>query len=365
MIKNIKVLSIFLVGSILVSSKVYAGTITKVYLNDNKLLLQQSPIIKDGVTYVPLRTFEHMGTKIGWDQTTKTATIKVGFNTIEQRVGSDIAIVNSKAVQFPGVAFLENGTTYVPIRFISETIGAELQIDSKENSINILYELPKDGGQQYDNFGRIIRNNNLPKNADQYLYIAEGVPNEMYELPLLYEEANFFIEGRHYTRPVNMPSKTQKYREETVKQWREQFENYLDLVLNFDYRNVPSDWASNVANCYSKNYISENTKVANEYVQYAKNKHLIIEGDYYVEPSITYVTMGGYYQRAWIKFRIKSDSSSTGRMMQDIEYELKTNVWYEGYVDLSLGTNYNGSDGTDMIISYCNITTSTMLNEMK
>lgn len=196
-------------------------------------------------------------------------------------------------------------------------------------------------------------------------FIAEGVPNKMYELPLLYEKGDFFVEGRHYTRPVNMPTKTQKFRDETVKQWRGQFEEYLDLVLNFDYRNVPGDYARNVASCYSQNYIEGNTKEIEKFIKYAKDKHLIIEGDYYVEPSTTYVTMGAYSQRAWIKFIIKSDIVSTGQMVQEIDHELKTNVWYEGYVDLNLGTNYNGSDGTDMVLNYKNITTSTMLNEVK
>ncbi len=347
----------------LMGTSVQAGTITKVNLNGNKLMLQQSPINKEGVMYVPVRMFENLGATIGWDGVSQSTTLQLGEKQIHIKVGDGQAIVNGNVTNINGVPFMEQGATYVPLRFVSDIFGATLDVDTSNNIIDMTYVLPTDGTHQYDNFGRIIRTDNLPVNADQYLYIAEGTPNEMYELPLEYELGDFFVEGRHYTRPVNMPSLTQYFRDETVAQWQDQFEEYLDLVLNFDYRNVPTDYAHNVASSYSKDYISYNTQLVQEYIEYAKEKHLVIEGDYYVEPSTTNVLMGAFSQRAWVKFIIKSDNASLGKMFQDSEYELKTNVWYEGYVDLNLGSNNNGSNGTDMVINYNNMTTSVMLQE--
>lgn len=358
--KLIRALTICMVG--LYGVMTFGGTIPKVYLNNNKLMAQHSPFQEGDTYYIPVRLVENLGFNVKWDNKEGRTVLTQGDEEYALKAGSKEFLANGGIVTLDKPIKSKNGAIYVPIEVI-KVMGAVVAI--KENDVYLTYDLPTDGSYQYDNFGRIIRKDNLPKNADQYLYIAEGVPNEMYELPLEYETVNFFKEGRHYTRPVNMPTKTQKFRDETVKQWRGQFEEYLDLVLNFDYRNVPKDYAKKVASCYSQNYITGNTKVVEDFIQYAKDKHLIIEGDYYVEPSTTHVLMGAYSQRAWVRFIIKSDIADKGQMVQDVDSELKTNVWYEGYVDLNLSSNDNGSDGTDMVIHYKNITTSTMLKEVK
>lgn len=358
--KLIRTLMVCMVG--LYGTTVFGGTIPKVYLNSNKLMMQQSPIHEGNTLYVPVRTVENLGFNVKWDSKEGRTILTQGNDEYAFKIGSKTVLANGKEVGLTKPVISKNGATYVPVDLM-EIMGAEL--DTKENDVYLTYALPKDGSHQYDSFGRIMRKDNLPTNANQYLYIAEGVPNAMYELPLEYQKASFFIEGMDYTRPVNMPKETQYFRDETVKQWRGQFEEYLDLVLNFDYRNVPKDYAKKVASCYSQNYIAGNTKTVEKFIQYAKDNHLIIEGDYYVEPSTTHFSWGAISQRAWVKFIIKSDIADKGQMIQDVDNELKTNVWYEGYVDLKLGSNYNGSDGTDMVIQYKNITTSTMLKEMK
>lgn len=358
--KLIRALTICMVG--LYGTMTFGGVIPKVYLNNNKLMAQQSPYQDGDTYYVPVRLVENLGFDVKWDSAEKRTILVQGNKEYAFKVGSKKVLANGKETELKKPIVSKKGTTYIPVELIS-IMGAKM--NTKENDVYLTYELPKDGSHQYDNFGRIIRKDNLPKNAKQYIYIAEGVPNAMYELPLEYQKANFFIEGIDYTRPVNMPKETQYFRDETVKQWRGQFEEYLDLVLNFDYKNVPKDYAKKVASCYSQNYITGNTKVVEEFIKYAKDNHLVIEGDYYVEPSTTHFSWGAISQRAWVRFIIKSDIADKGQMMQDVDNELKTNVWYEGYVDLKLGSNYNGSDGTDMVIHYKNITTSTMLKQVK
>lgn len=358
--KLIRALTICMVG--LYGSMTFGGTIPKVYLNNNKLMAQQSPFQEGDTYYVPVRIVENLGFNVKWDNKEGRTVLTQGKEEYAFKTGSKEVLANGKAITLKKPVVSKNGATYVPVELI-KAMGAELT--TKENDVYLTYALPTDGSHQYDNFGRIIRKDNLPKNANQYLYIANGVPNAMYELPLEYQKASFFIEGMDYTRPVNMPKETQYFRDETVRQWKGQFEEYLDLVLNFDYRNVPKDYAKKVASCYSPNYIAGNTKVIEDFIHYAKEKHLIIEGDYYLEPSTTHFSWGAISQRAWVRFIIKSDNADKGQMVQDVDNELKTNVWYEGYVDLKLGSNYNGSDGTDMVIQYKNITTSTMLKEVK
>ena len=75
--------------------------------------------------------------------------------------------------------------------------------------------------------------------------------------------------------------------------------------LNADYRTVDSTWVNSLMDTYPSRYGIEEgdysdvytagyTKELNDYVQYMKDNHLIIEGDYYVEPSTTYLCTGAF-----------------------------------------------------------------------
>jgi hypothetical protein len=338
--------------TILMGVSTYAGVIPKVELNGTKLLIKESPIEKNGTTYVPLRTVENLGAKVTWNNETQTATITHGYNTIEQRIGSNTALVNSKSVSVPAPAIKHNGTTYIPIRFISETLGATIERDQKENSINIVYEMPKDGNQKYDQFGRMIRKDNLPKNAASYSSIIQGVPNDLYEMQFEYQigkNAANLVEGRHYKRPVTMIQDSW-YNESNVALWKNKCEEYLDLMLNVDYRTINYNWAEKMAalTCQTgldENYYNRNLKRAKEYVDYVKTNQLIIEGDYYVEPSVTYMTHGGVYMRSWVKFKGNKDF----RLFED-SYDNKGNTWYEGYTDISLGSQKGGEQGNELVV---------------
>lgn len=338
--------------TILMGVSTYAGAIPKVELNGTKLLIKESPIEKNGTTYVPLRTVENLGAKVTWNNETQTATITHGYNTIEQRIGSNTALVNSKSVSVPAPAIKHNGTTYIPIRFISETLGATIERDQKENSINIVYEMPKDGNQKYDQFGRMIRKDNLPKNAASYSSIIQGVPNDMYEFKFQYDVMKWTTppkEGSDYKSP-KLTINDAWYSDEHIALWKSTCEEYLDLVLNVDYRTIDYTWADRMAELtcqkgLDENYYNRTLKRAKEYVDYVKANQLIIEGDYYVEPSITYMTHGGVYMRNWVKYKANRDFK-----LYEESYDLKGNKWYEGYTDISLGSQKGGEKGNELVI---------------
>lgn len=330
----------------------FGGTIPKIYLNGNKLLIQQSPIEKQGTTYVPLRAVENLGATVTWNNETQIATITHEYNTIEQRIGSNTALVNSKAVSIPAPAIKHNGVTYIPIRFVSETLGATLECDAKANTISISYEMPKDGNQKYDQFGRLLRSSNLPKNYTLYPNIVAGVPNDMYEFKFKYELGTSFVElvdGRHYKKPTTFVN-DEWYSTDNMKLWVDTTESYLDHVLNVDYRTIDYTWADRVAeltcqkgldDSYYQSFVND----AREYVDYVKANKIIIEGDYYVEPSATYMSDGGVCMRTWVKFKTNKDTKLFNESATN-----KAGVWYEGYTDVSLGSQKGGEDGTELVV---------------
>jgi hypothetical protein len=354
------------------STTLYGGTIPKVNLNSQKVLMENSPFIEGGSTYVPLRTLSnYMGIKVDWDVSTKTTTLTQGDNKIICRVGSVDARVNNENIKMPVPVKEVSGTVYVPLKFVSQFMGGELKYDLKENVIDITYKMPE--GLNLDRWGRIIRTTSLPKNASNYEYILQGVPNGMYEMITDYEimikNGASMIEGKDYTKSVNLSEvKDFLYADNFVNEdwyivnevWKKLVEKHMDMKLNVDYRTATNTWAESIAKNHMADYYTRfNLPEAKEYLKYLKDNHLIIEGDYYVEPSMTYCGWR-YNMRVWVKFRVKSDKVKTAALYGDhikgtgygtiSEYNVKTNVWYVGYTDVGLSSNIGGGDGSQLTI---------------
>ena len=57
---------------------------------------------------------------------------------IEITIGSDKAKVNGKNVELDSPAFVENNRTYIPVRFLCESLGAEVEWNASEKKVIII-----------------------------------------------------------------------------------------------------------------------------------------------------------------------------------------------------------------------------------
>ncbi len=103
------------------------------------------PIIKNDRTLLPIRVIiESLGGTVEWDNTQRKVTISLGYNTIELWIGKNTAKVNgvNKPIDSTNskvVPEIINSRTYLPIRFISENLGANVNWDSETQTITIYY----------------------------------------------------------------------------------------------------------------------------------------------------------------------------------------------------------------------------------
>lgn len=85
------------------------------------------PFLSNSRTFVPLRfVSETLGFKVEWEQKTQTATIKHTSGDVKVTIGSKTVTTPSGAVAMDVEAFLRNSRTYVPIRFVAEALGFEV-----------------------------------------------------------------------------------------------------------------------------------------------------------------------------------------------------------------------------------------------
>lgn len=108
-----------------------------VFVDGEKLALSQSPIVINGTTLVPAAPiFSKMGLTLEFDSVNKLIKGKTQGLVITLQLNSKIANINGVTVILGEPAKIVNGTTMVPLRLISESLGATVTTES-DNSISI------------------------------------------------------------------------------------------------------------------------------------------------------------------------------------------------------------------------------------
>ena len=115
-------------------------------VNGSIRALDPPSVIKNGRTLVPIRAIiEALGGTISWDGSARKATVGLGSTTIELWIGRSAAKVDgtSKPIDSTNskvVPEIINGTTMLPLRFVTESLGATVAWDSGTQRITITYQ---------------------------------------------------------------------------------------------------------------------------------------------------------------------------------------------------------------------------------
>jgi len=122
----------------------YIGSIYKLVVNNKPMdNLPLSPIIFNDRALVPVREiFEELGATVGYNMETRCVEIEYGTTYIRMYINNNMAYVNGKRMAIPGnivpKLIAEKGKetkTMVPVRFISETIGLEVEFHFESGTI--------------------------------------------------------------------------------------------------------------------------------------------------------------------------------------------------------------------------------------
>ncbi len=98
----------------------------------------QPYINEDNRTMVPIRFIsEQLGADVSWDEVRQTVNISYNQSTISIPLGKKLSFVDGKEIELDTNAVIENGRTMVPLRFVSEALGAEVLYSSTELTVRI------------------------------------------------------------------------------------------------------------------------------------------------------------------------------------------------------------------------------------
>lgn len=98
-------------------------------------------ILKNNRVLIPIRAVsQNMGIDVKWNQFQKTAQLTKGETVITLAVQFKRALVNQDRVDFDAPVELIQNTTYVPLRFVSQTMGADVKWDQKTKEATVILD---------------------------------------------------------------------------------------------------------------------------------------------------------------------------------------------------------------------------------
>jgi sugar lactone lactonase YvrE len=112
------------------------------------VMLGSPPVIVEGRTLVPIRAVvESLRGTVSWDAVTRTATVSLGGVSLKLSIGQTMALVNGRQVPIDNanpkvVPQIIAGRTMLPLRFVTENLGADVQWEGTTQTITITYPKP-------------------------------------------------------------------------------------------------------------------------------------------------------------------------------------------------------------------------------
>jgi hypothetical protein len=120
----------------------FADNDISIIVNGESLQLDQPPIIEDGRTLVPFRAvLEKMGAHVEWDDSTQTVTCTLADKEVSLVIGSNKMQTTDGEITLDVPAKIIGSRTMVPIRAISEGLGATVDWNGEDRVVTVTSNL--------------------------------------------------------------------------------------------------------------------------------------------------------------------------------------------------------------------------------
>lgn len=137
-------------------------------------------------TLVPVRFIvEKLGAQVNWDGAVQTVSIKKDSTSISLKIGQSQATVNGTVKTFDTAARIVSDRTFVPLRFISETLSASVEWQAATKTVVIT----TGGGTGTQNINGFVTK--IPGNGSSLIEISgDDVDRMGKDSPVLYLQVN-------------------------------------------------------------------------------------------------------------------------------------------------------------------------------
>lgn len=116
----------------------YEGNIFSLKINGKILNCEVPPIVFDGYSVVPARdVFEFLGASVEWEGENQKVTVDYDKTTIELYINKKEVLKNGQKETMPIPPKIINGKTMIPARYVAESLGFDVDFDSKTDTVII------------------------------------------------------------------------------------------------------------------------------------------------------------------------------------------------------------------------------------
>ncbi|WP_138753930.1 copper amine oxidase N-terminal domain-containing protein [Paenibacillus sinopodophylli] len=107
-------------------------------INGKNAMMDVAPYVKQGTTFVSLRTLTStLGADVKYVPSNKTVELKLGTDKVVFWLGKNIIQVNGENVKLDAVVHIKEGRTQVPLRFIAEWLGWNVNFNKSNQSATL------------------------------------------------------------------------------------------------------------------------------------------------------------------------------------------------------------------------------------
>lgn len=237
-----KKISVLLAVALMVSTVLSSVTLAaemplRIVVNKEKVEFSDAVPFEDeqGRIQVPLRfVSEALGAKVSWDPETGKATVELNQKVIVFTIDKEEYTINGESKKMDTKALLKDTRTFVPVRYVSEGVGATVKWDESLNTVYIdtttiavKPEIDRSKPWKEEYYGFTVTHN-----TGSMLSAHKGEYDEMKTHPVLYLTINFDYVGANYDMQV-------KEVEEILKQQVDK--NTVDELIKFVKKKTAKD----------------------------------------------------------------------------------------------------------------------------
>lgn len=111
---------------------------TTAYVNGQPRNLLQPPLMENGRVFLPFRFIgEVLGAEVGYHKDTQQVEFRLGSTHLVLTIDRRSALVNGRQEELDAAPRLVNGSTLVPVRVVSEYLGAQVDWDPDSRQVTI------------------------------------------------------------------------------------------------------------------------------------------------------------------------------------------------------------------------------------
>lgn len=160
---------------------VHAADDIKIHVDGVPVLTEYTPFIENSYTYLAARTVGEIvgANEVDWNAEEKSVTLAAEDTDVKLIIGSEYALVDGIPVHTGVTPVIRNDRTYLPVRFIAETFGADVNWDGGTKTVFISMSETETEDTEFDWLARIVNAEAGGESYEGKLAVANVILNRV------------------------------------------------------------------------------------------------------------------------------------------------------------------------------------------